>query len=525
MKGLDHEHLPIHRAHESEKPFHCKECMNRYESEYKLLRHRHSNHPRSESWICSRVRWNRVFFNEITQFEDTQTSSKVYVFCGYCGTTCSIRNRKSHVEEVHGIPRCSASTIFFRSEDFCQHLSDSHAATPNPFMEQLVERAHRKATHQVPVTVESTNKSNAFVMTSLEDLEDAILFQRVSIAHLDESADDYKQRLEAFEANKLDLERQLAFLRSGRPLVGLISESDERQDAITEVLDDRTPPEDDSQVSSEIKDESLPHNRIAQVSGPEHRIPPVESEIARIMTHAAQCIPNPPLSTVVNTRNDQGVDQCHVESQETAQGKGNHTPRLPTYHIESTLVTLLQILTRWCRPMPWRNHSRLEWHCYCGRQFWGDFKSDEPEKLHRLAFELEKHGFTVDAPMETATASGTSSTTKNTSSSQNTTTSASTSSQNAAPIVKQGTSISPSGTTPPAVRQTTVSAPVSLLSINKPVYLELCINRSSRVTQLGEIIIVDGRGKQLINTDLELFGKCFVRSCLSPQRDMNNLNR
>lgn len=51
------------------------------------------------------------------------------------------------------------------------------------------------------------------------------------------------------------------------------------------------------------------------------------------------------------------------------------------------------------------------------------------------------------------------------------------------------------------------SAPSSLSSLGKPVYLELCINTKLRtnVTQLAEIVIVDGMGQQLITTDVELF--------------------
>jgi hypothetical protein len=220
-----------------------------------------------------------------------------------------------------------------------------------------------------------------------------------------------------------------------------------------------------------------------------------------------------PPSDVVNIKGNLDLNLCHSEDEESAQSQGNHTQRLRPYYLGRKLSKLFQGLTHWCRPTPRSNHSRLEWHCGCGQHFWGDFKSDEPEKLLRLAFELQQHGFAVDTTMKTGTtASGTPSTAGTTTSSQNTTTSASTSSPNACPSTsttsKAGMLATPSGTTPPAVRQTTISASASLLSIGKPVYLELCINRSSRVTQLGEIIIVDGRGQQLINTDLELFGKC-----------------
>jgi hypothetical protein len=207
-----------------------------------------------------------------------------------------------------------------------------------------------------------------------------------------------------------------------------------------------------------------------------------------------------------------GLNQCRLEHEESAQSQGDRTPGLRSYYLGSKLSKLFRGLAHWCRPTPRRNHSRLEWHCCCGQQFWGDYKSDEPEKLHQLVSDLQQHGFAVDTTMMTMTASGTSSTAGTTTSPQNTATSASTSSPNSSlstTAVKHGASATPSGTTSPAVRKMTVSAPVCLQSIGKPVYLELCINRSSRVTQLGEIIIVDGRGQQLIHTDLELFGKFF----------------
>ena len=279
------------------------------------------------------------------------------------------------------------------------------------------------------------------------------------------------------------------------------------------------------QECTEIKREVSPPDPNAQVSEPEHRMRP------RTLVHAAPSVSDPPPSA--DTKKDMGVSQCHEEDQETAQSQGNHSPGLRTYCLEGQLATLLRTLTRWCRPTPWRNHSRLEWHCCCGRQFWGDFKNDDPEKLHRLVFELQRHGFAVDTATTTTTASGTLPITGITTSSQSNTTGVSTPSPNANPLTsmaaKKGISATPSGTSSPAVRQATTSVPISLQSIGKPVYLELCINRSSRVTQLGEIIIVDGMGQQLIHTDLELFGKFSdlisvsisdVRSCPSYWRDV-----
>jgi hypothetical protein len=246
-----------------------------------------------------------------------------------------------------------------------------------------------------------------------------------------------------------------------------------------------------------MKDEPLPE-KLVTIGGLIRR---KESETAQSLIHRA------PIA-VVDVKEDLGLNQFHSKDEESAQSQGDRTPELRSYPLGRKLSKLFPGLAHWCRPTLRRNYSRLEWHCSCGQQFWGGFKSDEPEKVLRLAVELQQHGFAVDITTKTTTAS----TTGTTSSPQNTSTGASTSSPNANPststALRSGMSATPSGTTPPAVQQTTISASAFLLSIGKPVYLELCINRSSRVTQLGEIIIVDGRGRQLINTDLELFGKC-----------------
>ena len=97
-----------------------------------------------------------------------------------------------------------------------------------------------------------------------------------------------------------------------------------------------------------------------------------------------------------------------ASNQESAQRQVNHTTGL--------LAVLFQVLVRWCRPKLRKNHARLEWHCQCGQQFWGDFESDEPEKLHRLADELQQHGFAVDTTIKSTTTSGISSTTGTTAS-------------------------------------------------------------------------------------------------------------
>lgn len=137
-------------------------------------------------------------------------------------------------------------------------------------------------------------------------------------------------------------------------------------------------------------------------------------------------------------------------------------------------------LSRWCRPTLRRAHTRLEWHDCNGQNYWGDFEATE-EQVYSLAVELQQQGFTID---HTTTAA--------------TTTTLST-------ISHQSSQSTGASTTPTPVPQMSTSNPTSLRSINKPVFLELCIETALGITQLVEVVIVDSRGQQLIHTDVELF--------------------
>lgn len=66
-------------------------------------------------------------------------------------------------------------------------------------------------------------------MATRDDLEDDILFQNVLIESLDAGADDYEEKLAAFEATKKDLERQMAALDTSGPPAGLDGSSDPPQ--------------------------------------------------------------------------------------------------------------------------------------------------------------------------------------------------------------------------------------------------------------------------------------------------------
>jgi SNF2 family DNA or RNA helicase len=66
-------------------------------------------------------------------------------------------------------------------------------------------------------------------MATRDELEDDILFQNVLIESLDMGADDYEEKLAAFEATKKDLERQTAALNTSGPPAGLDGSSDPPQ--------------------------------------------------------------------------------------------------------------------------------------------------------------------------------------------------------------------------------------------------------------------------------------------------------
>jgi hypothetical protein len=177
----------MYRAHESEKQVHCTECTHRCESEQAMLHHCYFQHSRGDAWICSELHpFDCVFLKEVAQFEGTQRSSEVKSVCGYCGESCPETDRKSHMETFHRTPRCGWRTqTFFRSEDLYHHLIHSHAAIPNPFLDKLVERAHSKATHQIPRTAEPAKNTQSLLVTSRIDLENTILAQNVLTESLD----------------------------------------------------------------------------------------------------------------------------------------------------------------------------------------------------------------------------------------------------------------------------------------------------------------------------------------------------
>ncbi|RMX87714.1 hypothetical protein D0869_02164 [Hortaea werneckii] len=180
---------------------------------------------------------------------------------------------------------------------------------------------------------------------------------------------------------------------------------------------------------------------------------------------------------------------------------------------------LHQAALHWCRPRLANGFSRVEWSCTCGQSFWGDFQHTEREDLDRLISDFRRN----DLQVMIVAASGTTAV----------------HGDNARPQdidLTSGSSLCGSknvaSATKPNVQQNNESnvilsqvAVTSFLHAQRPVYLELCINRSSMITRLGEIMLVPGRGDPLIRTDQQLFDKlssrCRAPPAISPPKSVH----
>jgi ankyrin repeat protein len=165
---------------------------------------------------------------------------------------------------------------------------------------------------------------------------------------------------------------------------------------------------------------------------------------------------------------------------------------------------LHQTAIRWCRPKLRSGYSRLEWSCCCGQHFWGDFEHTEQEHLDHLILGFYQNGFKV----KVTTTSGATSTHSNDAHQQDITLASRPSPSDPNKTISAADAQAPGLKDPSVV--VSQSAKTSFLDAGKPVYLELCVNRSSNTTRLGEIMLVPGRGEALIKNDQQLFGKCLT---------------
>jgi hypothetical protein len=182
--------------------------------------------------------------------------------------------------------------------------------------------------------------------------------------------------------------------------------------------------------------------------------------------------------------------------------------------------SILACLALWSRPKAKTGHRRLQWHCCCGKRFWGDFRHTDDDQIHRLVSALHADGFTVvnvtessptlDTPVsctrfdaairpeaQSASMLGYSLISPGHSSPSD-------NHANVIGLCTSGVQAAPSHPPLPSAMPTMpangvgpTSAPAAssadswMSQLSKPVYLELCINKSSTITRLGEIKLVD----------------------------------
>ena len=129
--------LILDRLHESEKPYACNYCPNRFKSKNEAERHENSLHRRRTSWSCGALLDIRAAM---------QTSSYVNAdVCGYCGMEFPIpaqwEIRADHLKTFHKFGECNKAKKFFRADHFRQHLKHSHQGVLNYRWTSILEYA------------------------------------------------------------------------------------------------------------------------------------------------------------------------------------------------------------------------------------------------------------------------------------------------------------------------------------------------------------------------------------------------
>lgn len=177
-------------------------------------------------------------------------------------------------------------------------------------------------------------------------------------------------------------------------------------------------------------------------------------------------------------------------------------------------TVLWEVLARWCRPSCRDGFSRLEWQCCCGQRYWGDFQFSDIKHIYAFQRCLEEQGYSVE-PIKVPCNSST----------ERRNGGATSAADNHPEAISASGSARGSNSKVTRINQPQVGqaahVPVAQLSLQipsfvackKPVYLQLCVNRSSNITTLVEITLVNGTVQPLVNTDVRLFGK-FALLCL-----------
>ena len=179
-------------------------------------------------------------------------------------------------------------------------------------------------------------------------------------------------------------------------------------------------------------------------------------------------------------------------------------------HLRGTV--LWKVLARWCRPSCRDGSSRLEWQCCCGQRYWGDFQFSDIKHIYAFQRYLEEQGYSV-GPIKVPRYSSTGSRNGGATNAANhpEAISASGPAHGSNSKVKSFNQPQVGQAAHVSVAPSSSQIP-SFVACKKPVYLQLCVNRSSNITTLVEITLVNGTGQPLLNTDIRLFGK-FVPLC------------
>nr|OQO29355.1 hypothetical protein B0A51_06935 [Rachicladosporium sp. CCFEE 5018] len=199
-----------------------------------------------------------------------------------------------------------------------------------------------------------------------------------------------------------------------------------------------------------------------------------------------------------------GMDReavCSVEAHLNVRDEDPERRAVSWCSIVQGLARVNQTAVRWCRPKLRSGFSRLEWFCCCGQHFWGDFEHTEHEPLDRLILGFHQNGFTV----KVTTNPGATSTRSSNAHQQDITLTSRSSQTDLNKATSTAGARAPELGDPSATESQ--SAKVSFLAAGKPVYLELCVNRSLKITRLAKIMLVPARGEALINNDQQLFAQ------------------
>lgn len=196
---------------------------------------------------------------------------------------------------------------------------------------------------------------------------------------------------------------------------------------------------------------------------------------------------------------------------ETMLGEGRNIRPGPSI---SWTSKLLRSVSRVLRSQVPSGYTRMEWTCSCGHQMYGDYIGPGMESFCRKLENMQYKGEimalghsiameSVSRPANPCSDASVSATAVHHIRAASTSTSSNKS---------ESGSENPSGDLSGSSSLTQISSSTSISLPSSEIapiqsYLELCVNRNKYLTRIGEIPLVDARGKFLVQSDCELFGR------------------